>query len=647
MQKRLNSKTIYYVLHLEQSLMKRFLDILKLFLGLPISILSLFFIGKIIFQNRNFSSIQFENINFYFLLLGILCFLIYFVIRAYLWQKILSYKGHEIPLKDTAFLWAFSELKRYVPGSIWGFLSRGLLFSKKNVDKKTTVLLFLAISFFLYKIKNNFFLKLENLVIKYRFELLLSFFILIYCTYFISASFLRYDNFFTGRFDLGNMDQTVWNTLHGRFFQFTNPNGTETISRLAYHADFILALFSPLYLIWSDPRVLLIIQTIVISLGSIFIFLLAKKILKNNLISLVLSASYLLNPALQHANLYDFHAVTLAATFLLGCFYFLYKQQYFYFLIFAILSGITKENIWIIIALFGLYIFFSNTKFKYNFFQIKNLSFSKQIFGLLIFIISSLIFYALIWITIPNARGGEHFALSYYSDFGDTPGTIVKNILLSPQKTILTIFQEDRLSYLNYIFMPFGYLPLFSPFALFFALPDFIIILLSKNIQFRQVYYHYSVTLIPFVFISTIFALKNIINRFSTIPVIFYCFFLIFTSLFSAYLHGPLPFAKNPNILMFTNNLVEKNAIYSFLKNVTEDKSVSATNNLGSHLARRKNLYTIPEGLYKADYVIFLLNDPFAQPSPAIQKNMVYDLKKDKRYNLIIENGDFFAFEKN
>jgi uncharacterized membrane protein len=55
------------------------------------------------------------------------------------------------------------------------------------------------------------------------------------------------------------MDQTVWNTIHGRIFQLTDPNGTTNISRLAFHADLILVLISPLYLIWSSPEMLLLI----------------------------------------------------------------------------------------------------------------------------------------------------------------------------------------------------------------------------------------------------------------------------------------------------------------------------------------------------------------------------------------------------
>lgn len=73
-------------------------------------------------------------------------------------------------------------------------------------------------------------------------EIVLSISAVIYAIFFSVASIFKYNNFYTGRFDLGNMTQTVWNTKHGDFFMITNPNGTEEVSRLAFHADFILAI---------------------------------------------------------------------------------------------------------------------------------------------------------------------------------------------------------------------------------------------------------------------------------------------------------------------------------------------------------------------------------------------------------------------
>jgi uncharacterized membrane protein len=130
-------------------------------------------------------------------------------------------------------------------------------------------------------------------------EIILAVSMMMFSSYFTVVSFLRYTNFYAGRFDLGNMSQTVWNTLHGRIFQLTDPNGIETVSRLATHADYILVLLAPFYAIWSDPRMLLLIQVVVVALGAIFVYLLGIEVIKNKNFALLFALLYLLNPSVQ------------------------------------------------------------------------------------------------------------------------------------------------------------------------------------------------------------------------------------------------------------------------------------------------------------------------------------------------------------
>jgi uncharacterized membrane protein len=70
---------------------------------------------------------------------------------------------------------------------------------------------------------------------------------------------------------------------------------------------------------------------VVLGLGAIFVYFIAKNVIKNKNIALVLAAVYLLNPSLQYTNLYDFHAIALATTLLLLLFIFFLKENIFYF----------------------------------------------------------------------------------------------------------------------------------------------------------------------------------------------------------------------------------------------------------------------------------------------------------------------------
>lgn len=503
---------------------------------------------------------------------------------------------------------------------------------------------FLTIVFFVNRVRINLLDKLIFLLKKYKYESILAISSFSYFCYYTIASFLRYDNFFTGRFDLGNMDQAVWNTIHGRIFEITNPNGTEIISRLAFHADFILILLSPLYLIWSDPKMLLITQTLVLSFGAAFIFLIGNFILKDKKISLVFSIVYLLNPSIGYANLYDFHPVTLATTFLLGAFYFILKKDYKFFLLFAVLSGLTKEHVWAIIGLMGLYIIFSSIRKT----GIKKRLINRDVFiGLIVTFFSAAIFYCLIWNLIPSHSGGNHFALSYYAEFGNSASEVAKNILLNPIKTLSVAFAPEKLKYLYEILSPLGFLPLLAPLILFLSIPDLAVNLLSNNAQLHQIYYQYTSTTTPFLFIAAIYSVCFLLKRFQNLNRLLIVIYLLFFAFFSQYLLGPLPGSKKANIDMFTRQLGNRDVIENYISKIPSRYSISATNNLGSHLSRRQKIFTIPVGMDKADIIMFLLNDEYAEPSLKEQKKMAKNMENDKNYILVFKNGDFIAFAKN
>lgn len=462
---------------------------------------------------------------------------------------------------------------------------------------------------------------------KYWQEIALGISTLIYIAYFTYASFLRYDNYYAGKFDLGNMAQTVWNTVHGNIFMLTDPNGTREISRLAFHSDFILILLSPFYLIWEDPRMLLVIQTLVLSLGGIFVYKISNHVLKNKNLSLVFALGYFISPAVNFTNLYDFHSVTLATTFFLGAFYFIFKKKYGAMLILLVLAAITKEQVWVITGLTGAYLFFAH---------------KKRLLGASIFLISFFIFYILIWYLMPQSLGKEHFAVSYYSDFGDSPLKIIGNIFLSPLKTLQTLLLPDRLLFIKQIFLPLGYLSFFAPLFLIFAGPDLAIDLLSANPPLHQIYYQYSATITPFVFISAIFAVKFIRSKIPQIPYNAFSLMLILLTLISAYDFGPLPFAKRPSINTYRRPLPERAIMDEYISSLSPDEKISATNNIGAHLSHRRNIYVVPQGLDIADRVIFLTSRSINQR----EKRALGEIQSDPDYIPIFKSAGFLVFKR-
>jgi hypothetical protein len=116
--------------------MSKTISLFKFLVGWPLGILAIIFLAKLILPQ--FSSIQNKiiNVNFPLISLSLILFVSYYFLRCFIWQKILEFKGHKISLMKTAYLWEFSEFKRYVPGNVWSFLSRVSLFENEGVNKK-------------------------------------------------------------------------------------------------------------------------------------------------------------------------------------------------------------------------------------------------------------------------------------------------------------------------------------------------------------------------------------------------------------------------------------------------------------------------------------------------------------------------------
>src|SRR5579872_4139613 len=97
---------------------------------------------------------------------------------------------------------------------------------------------------------------------------LIIFLILAYVLYFSIYTIIKNQVFYSAELDLGNMQQTLWNTLHGHFFMESDPTGKALlISRFGDHVDPLLLVALPFYYFFPNANTLLILQSIVVALG--------------------------------------------------------------------------------------------------------------------------------------------------------------------------------------------------------------------------------------------------------------------------------------------------------------------------------------------------------------------------------------------
>lgn len=455
--------------------------------------------------------------------------------------------------------------------------------------------------------------------------------VFIFICYFTFLAFARHDNYYSLRLDLGNMDQTVWNVAHGHGFTLTDPMGTAQESRLSVHADFLLILLAPFYLVWSDPRMLLLVQVVVMALGALPVYWIAKDRLKSAYLPVLFAGIYLLYPPLERMALDDFHAVALSMTFLLFAYWYLIKNRILPFLLFVVLAAFGKEQIWITVGLLSLFMAWRHKRIGE---------------GVTFAVASFFIFYYLLWKVIPAVTPtGQHFALTYLSEFGDKQNVILKNIMLHPLQVFTDAVAPDRLFYYFQLLAPVAFLPIFSPLALIFAAPSLAINVLSNNPLMRVIDYQYTSDITPFLMVASIegYAVVSSLFR-SRKPWLLWgmgiC--LLGASLW----WGELPYGVQSRFGYFTTPPRAKAIMDRVAREIGPMYTVSATNNIGAHVAERQFLYNFPVNATTSDYSIAILGDQYAWPSGDAQKKAVEELLKSPNYTLIAHWHNFFAFKR-
>jgi len=395
-------------------------------------------------------------------------------------------------------------------------------------------------------------------ILNFKFQILLWLSIISFIVIFSYLSIRRYRTLNSYYYDLGIMNQVVYNTSNGRFLEMTNQDLKKNVSRLAIHFDPILAIFAPFYKLYEGPEVLLIGQAIILGLGALAVFLISQKVLKKNLLSLIFSISYLFYFSIQRAVLFDFHAVTLATTFFLFSIYFQEIKKWTWFYTFIFLALLTKEHAGLIVFFFGLYLLFIKKE--------KKIGLITSIIGLTFFVIT-------VYFIIPYFRGGEHFAAGYFVDIKSRLPNIINN----------------GIDYIRLMINPLFY-AVFSPLTLLISLPEWAINILSINSNQRSIYFHYNSIIVAFLFYSLILGYKNF-DKVIKNKLIKDIFLLIFISvnIYSIYLYNPLPyFVKQPVGYKEIDKIKNNSIKFWVYKLKDENVKVATTPKLAPFFTNRK-----------------------------------------------------------
>ncbi|MFN8490305.1 MAG: DUF2079 domain-containing protein [Caldilineaceae bacterium] len=445
-------------------------------------------------------------------------------------------------------------------------------------------------------------------------SLLLTLLILSYASYFSDLTLVRYAAFESRALDMGNLDQAVWNTAHGDWFHLTNEPGT--VNRLSLHVEPILIPISWLYWLHSGPETLLVLQAIVVALGALPLFALARFMLKIEWLALIFALTFLLNPSLQAANWLEFHPLTLAPTFLMAAFFFLLVDRPGWFALFAVLAASCKEEMALLMFMMGLYAFFILRRRK---------------LGLLTMLLTlSWALFAVLVIQNTFAEGNIHW--SRYSYLGATPVQKVFTLLTKPAIVLAQLQAAHTWQYLFWLLLPVGFMALLAPEILLLALPSFAINLLADFPPMHEVNtLIYAVPIVPFVLMASVVGVRRVVSLYhlrrrasalhshaergnEQLPFVPYslllasalCGLVTCGAFFAQHQYGYLPDSGNYQAFTITDH---HRRAASVIAQIPPNAKVSAQDRLNPHVSGRKSIYIFPR-LDDADTIFLDVTGP-------------------------------------
>jgi uncharacterized membrane protein len=400
----------------------------------------------------------------------------------------------------------------------------------------------------------------------------------------------RYWTFQMHALDMGNMGQAAWNTVHGYPFYFTNMrplNAIEawgTTTRLSFHVEALFPLISAVYLLYPHPESLLVLQTLALASGAVGVYLLGRDVTRRQWLPVAFAAVYLLFPTLEGMNLYEFHPVALATPLLLFAFLFAWRRSYIACAACCVAAVGTKEEIGLVVAMFGLYIALANRDWR------PGLS-----------LVGAGVFWSLFAALVVEhhfrAPGATSYVHTRYKYLGHGLHGALSTILHRPLIFWSVLHTWSKAGYVNQLLVAAGYLPIFAAPLLALGLPTLAINLLSVDFHMYTGLGDNSAELVSVVMIAAMLGARvalDVLGRAlpGRLAAVLIACYLVGVALWNQHVNGFTPLGARWQVpTMGTHQRAEE----AFVGMVPAGAPVSTQDELDPALSSRHYLYLFPD----------------------------------------------------
>jgi uncharacterized membrane protein len=443
-----------------------------------------------------------------------------------------------------------------------------------------------------------------------------------------------YTGFRLGRFDLGNMVQAVWNTTEGRPLESTDNATGELMVRLGGHADPFLVLLAPVWMVWPSPLSLALAQIVVVSLGALPVFWLARRHLESEHVAGILALAYLAYPWVATSAYGAIHPVTFAIPFLLFAVWFLEADKLAAFAVFALLTMSTGELMGLPVLALGIWFALAR---------------GRRLAGALIACSGLAWTVFAVEAVVPHYSGADSQFYGFYDQVGGSPAGVVQMLFTHPGTVVGALVESQDIAYLLWLAVPLLGLFFLSPGLSAVALPQLLANGLSDFRSMTDPRYHSVAAVIPFLIAATVLGIRRISpsRRGLSAAAVLVCSATI------SLVIGPwarvvdaTPLGGRPRLAP-----ARTDALSAAAGSIPDGAPVMVSNSVGAHLSARRYVYSVPD-IHRASWVVIDLQDPWVvmrdspilTRHPEIVRALATRLERDPAWTKVFDRERVLVF---
>ncbi len=353
------------------------------------------------------------------------------------------------------------------------------------------------------------------------------------------------------------------------------------------------------YFVHPDALSLLFIQSAALIAAGIVLFYFTRSIFVSGNIPGLVLLCFALHPAVHYGWIFDFHPDAFYPLLIFLVFLFSEKQKKWGVFLSGVFASGIKETLTLSTGVLGFCLASRR--------HLRIVGLILALLGFLIFVLHAVLGWSTVTVTS-----------SLLGYLGHSPGEMIVNLVTHPSKWISQVFALPKMFYLYVLVSPLAFVCLRTPLILVPIFPLILISLFFSQPLHANIHNHYSLGLIPFLFVASVYGLKKLsrtcLERMRVVSLSMLFLSVYFSAAIGALpysttfwkSHGPFNyqdyvFPANYDQLVQAVERIPKNSTLSFQSNV-----------YFSTFIQRSKLWFFPKGLGVAEYVLLdRTRDPF------------------------------------